>query len=129
MALFGRKTQPSVMPKSGGKEPADVAARPPRKERIMAKPADGKDTLLQDAAPKRRTFGGEVSTSAAPARGAGGGGETILSPDALFDGKIVAQGELRIDGNFRGEIISSGCVVVGTAGKIDATIEEATGDS
>ena len=41
----------------------------------------------------------------------------------MFEGKALAQGELRIDGTFKGEIASSHRVIVGTSGKVDATVE------
>lgn len=50
-------------------------------------------------------------------------GQTVISPDTTVEGKIHAKGELRVEGNFRGEIHSSSRVVVGQGGKVEATIE------
>jgi cytoskeletal protein CcmA (bactofilin family) len=102
-----------------------TASPPESKEPIMLKPTvPNRDSLLNDAAPNRRLR----EDQAGGAKGlrtssVGNGAETVIGPDTLFEGKVVAQGELRIDGTFVGEIASTHRVIVGTAGKIEATIE------
>ncbi|HUT24138.1 MAG TPA: polymer-forming cytoskeletal protein, partial [Sumerlaeia bacterium] len=50
----------------------------------------------------------------------------VISGDTVFEGKALSQGELRINGTFKGEIVSNSRVIVGTAGKLEATIEAKT---
>jgi cytoskeletal protein CcmA (bactofilin family) len=124
MALFGRKIPSKVMP--GNVEPKESpspAARA-RKEMIMKNEPNGHSSLLQELSPKRRLPGEDVAPGAQPAAGAAGAAsETVISGDTVFEGKALSQGELRINGTFKGEIVSNNRVIVGTAGKLEATVE------
>ncbi len=50
------------------------------------------------------------------------GFNAILDRGSEFDGKLTFEGTVRIDGKFKGEIISNAKLVVGETGKIEATI-------
>lgn len=47
---------------------------------------------------------------------------TILGPEAEFDGKLLFEGTVRIDGKFRGEVRSEGELVIGQAARLEALI-------
>ena len=66
---------------------------------------------VQDAAPQPA----QRSTTSAQ--------ETIIGVDTMVEGKIQAKSELKINGGFKGEIISSDRILVGTSGRVEATIE------
>lgn len=123
MALFGRQTPSGIL---GAEHRATVEPRPPApepapdKEKPMEQTAAPKTTLGDMMATKRRTVE-EVSPAASS--GARSGNETIISGDTFIEGKILAKGELVIDGGFKGEIVSSSRVIVGTAGKVEGTVE------
>ena len=51
---------------------------------------------------------------------------TILGPAASFEGKLVFDGAVRVDGNFKGEIRTSDRLVVGEGARVEATIEVGT---
>lgn len=51
------------------------------------------------------------------------GGLTFLGLDTLAEGKLTFDGTLRIDGHYKGEIVSSGNLVVGEEGLIEADIQ------
>jgi cytoskeletal protein CcmA (bactofilin family) len=131
MALFGKQTPSS---KLGAEQRAAVAPRPPAAvpPRVSAPvPAPDKEKPMeQTAAPKtaigdpmmaRRRTVEEVSPTTNS--GARSGNETVISGDTFIEGKILAKGELVIDGGFKGEIVSSSRVIVGTAGKVEGTVE------
>ncbi|MBN1867572.1 polymer-forming cytoskeletal protein [Candidatus Sumerlaeota bacterium] len=90
----------------------------------METKANSKNTLLQDPPPARR-FAPEDAPAGGPASQRPGAvaGETVISGDTVIEGKIMAQSELRIDGTFKGEIVSANRVIVGTAGKLEGTVE------
>jgi cytoskeletal protein CcmA (bactofilin family) len=46
----------------------------------------------------------------------------LLGEGAEFDGKLVFEGRVRIDGHFRGSIVSDGTLVVGERALVEATI-------
>ena len=46
----------------------------------------------------------------------------LLGEGAEFDGKLIFEGRVRIDGKFRGEIISDGTLVVGDRAEVEATV-------
>jgi cytoskeletal protein CcmA (bactofilin family) len=46
----------------------------------------------------------------------------LLGEGAEFDGKLVFEGRVRIDGTFRGEIVSDGTLVVGDRAVVEASI-------
>ena len=47
---------------------------------------------------------------------------TILGPEAEFDGRLVFEGTVRIDGKFSGEIRSDGELIIGQAARLEAQI-------
>lgn len=47
---------------------------------------------------------------------------TILGPESTFEGKLVFEGTVRIDGNFKGEVRTDGILVVGQTAKIEAQV-------
>ena len=47
---------------------------------------------------------------------------TILGPESSFEGKLVFDGTVRIDGRFKGEIQTENVLVVGQGARVDATI-------
>ena len=51
---------------------------------------------------------------------------TILRQDASFEGKLVFDGNVLVNGKFKGEIISSGDLTVGSTGMIDGIVEIGT---
>lgn len=48
---------------------------------------------------------------------------TILREDASFEGKLVFEGNVLVNGKFGGEIISSGDLTVGNSGFVDGSVE------
>lgn len=60
--------------------------------------------------------------SANPSHSPVGGFNAILDRGSEFDGKLTFEGTVRIDGKFKGEIVSEAKLVVGESGKIDANI-------
>ena len=128
MAIFGRKIPFKVM--VGAEAPkvdAAIPTVPPRKETIMDTKPNNKATLLQDSAPVRRFTPEDAPvTSSGVSRQPVGAGETVISGETTIEGKIIAQAELRIDGTFKGEIVSDSRVIVGTAGKVEGTVQAKT---
>src|SRR2546422_3845737 len=61
---------------------------------------------------------------------------TILGPESGFEGKLVFDGTVRIDGRFKGEIQTDNVLVIGQGARVDAQINvgsiiingEVTGD-
>ena len=47
---------------------------------------------------------------------------TILGPESSFEGKLVFDGTVRIDGRFKGEVQTENVLVVGQGARVDATI-------
>ena len=47
---------------------------------------------------------------------------TFLGKDTAFQGKLKFEGTIRIDGQFKGEILSNGNLIVGEEGMIEADI-------
>jgi len=47
---------------------------------------------------------------------------TILGPESTFEGKLIFDGTVRIDGNFHGEVRTDGSLVVGQGAKLKATL-------
>ena len=47
---------------------------------------------------------------------------TILGPESAFEGKLVFDGTVRIDGRFKGEIKTDNVLVIGQGGRVEATI-------
>lgn len=52
-----------------------------------------------------------------------GGFNAILDQGSEFEGKLTFEGTVRIDGKFKGEIISEANLVVGESGKVEADIQ------
>ncbi len=48
---------------------------------------------------------------------------TILGPESTFEGKLVFEGTVRIDGNFKGQIKTDNVLVIGQGARVEATIE------
>lgn len=49
--------------------------------------------------------------------------DTLIGKDTVFQGVITATGTIRVDGELKGEIKAKGDLVVGEAGRIEASIE------
>ena len=47
---------------------------------------------------------------------------TLLGPGAKFDGKLIFQGVLRIDGEFKGDIETEDTLIIGESGEVNASI-------
>jgi len=125
MPLFNRKTPQSVMGRPGQPEgearPAPAQPAPPPRPREMKaenRPQEG-NTLMEDMSPKRPQGSPAPQAPNSPT----GVAETFISGDTVIEGTIHAKNELRIDGTFKGEVRSNSRVVVGTAGKLEATVE------
>ena len=48
---------------------------------------------------------------------------TIIGKDSLFTGTLEVKGALRVDGKFKGKIISDETVTIGTTGIVEADIQ------
>lgn len=48
--------------------------------------------------------------------------DTIIGPGTKFEGSIEAIGIVRVDGEFNGNIVTKGDVIVGENGRVDGTI-------
>jgi len=46
----------------------------------------------------------------------------LLGEGASFEGKLVFEGRVRIDGNFRGDIVTEGTLVIGERAVVEASI-------
>lgn len=51
---------------------------------------------------------------------------SLLGEGSAFEGKLLFDGRVRIDGKFRGEIVSDDVLVVGESAEVDAKIEVGT---
>jgi cytoskeletal protein CcmA (bactofilin family) len=51
---------------------------------------------------------------------------TVLGAGAEFEGKLMFRGAVRIDGRFRGEIVTDDVLVVGESAQVDAQINAGT---
>jgi cytoskeletal protein CcmA (bactofilin family) len=122
MPIFERNTPSKVMGQSEAPKQKASSAPPSPKEKLMEKQSGNKSTLLESM-PQRRPA--PERPAAAAAAGAPGrpGGETFISGDTIVEGKIRAQGELVVDGSFKGDLVSTSRVEIGTAGKVEGTIE------
>ena len=49
--------------------------------------------------------------------------DVLLGPGAAFDGLVIFEGDVRVDGHLRGRIIGTGTLWVGKAGRVEARIE------
>ena len=47
----------------------------------------------------------------------------LLGEGARFEGKLIFEGRVRIDGHFRGEVVSEGTLVVGDRALVEANID------
>tara|TARA_B100000676_G_C17697355_1_gene639434 strand:- start:154 stop:573 length:420 start_codon:yes stop_codon:yes gene_type:complete len=47
---------------------------------------------------------------------------TILGPESSFEGKLIFEGTVRIDGNFKGEIQTKNILIVGQGARVEANI-------
>ena len=50
----------------------------------------------------------------------------LLGKGSQFDGKLLFEGTVRIDGNFKGEIFTDGVLVIGEGAEVQAEIDVAT---
>ncbi len=57
---------------------------------------------------------------------ASGQTHTVLGPEAEFEGKLTFRGAVRIDGKFRGEILSEDALVIGESADICAQVRVGT---
>jgi len=48
---------------------------------------------------------------------------TILGPESSFEGKLVFEGTVRIDGNYKGHIKTDNVLVIGQGARVEATME------
>ena len=48
---------------------------------------------------------------------------TILGPESSFEGKLVFEGTVRIDGNFKGQIKTDNVLVIGAGARVEANID------
>lgn len=62
----------------------------------------------------KKEVSGSISTNT--------GAHTILGPEASFDGKLAFQGQVRIDGTFKGEIETDDTVTIAKSGKVEADL-------
>ncbi len=51
---------------------------------------------------------------------------TVLKEDATFEGKLIFEGNVHVNGKFKGEVYSSGELLVGKTGNVDGTVEIGT---
>jgi cytoskeletal protein CcmA (bactofilin family) len=51
---------------------------------------------------------------------------TLLGPDASFEGKLEFEGDVRIDGRFRGEIVSSDRLIIGEGAVVYGNLQVGT---
>lgn len=49
--------------------------------------------------------------------------QTLLDSDAQFEGKLTFEGQVQINGKFRGEIFSKGTLIIGEGAEVDAQID------
>lgn len=49
--------------------------------------------------------------------------QTLLDSDAQFEGKLTFEGQVQINGKFRGEIFSQGTLIIGEGAEVDAQID------
>ena len=47
---------------------------------------------------------------------------TILGPESTFEGKLMFDGTVRIDGNFKGEVRTEDILVVGQTARVEAQV-------
>ncbi len=52
----------------------------------------------------------------------------LLSAGTEIKGEVISKGDIRIDGNLIGSLISKGKVVIGTSGRVEGEIECQNGD-
>lgn len=48
---------------------------------------------------------------------------TILGPESTFEGKLSFEGTVRIDGNYKGEIITTDTLIVGQSATVEGTLK------
>ncbi len=51
---------------------------------------------------------------------------TVLKEDASFEGKLVFEGSVMVNGKFKGEVYSSGELIIGRSGLVEGTVEIGT---
>ncbi|MFH1018526.1 MAG: polymer-forming cytoskeletal protein [Pseudomonadota bacterium] len=66
---------------------------------------------------------GDAQTTTDRPTSISGGFNAILDRGAEFEGKLTFEGTVRIDGKFKGEIVSEANLVFGESGKVEADIK------
>jgi cytoskeletal protein CcmA (bactofilin family) len=77
----------------------------------------------------RGSEGGTAPRTSGPAPSGGapsGGLSAFIDQGSEFEGKLSFKDTVRIDGRFRGEIVSENTLIVGESGEIDACIRSQT---
>jgi len=49
--------------------------------------------------------------------------QALLGPDAAFEGTLVFQGRIRIEGSFKGKIRSEDVLIIGSSAAVEADVE------
>jgi cytoskeletal protein CcmA (bactofilin family) len=64
-----------------------------------------------------------VTNMPAPARAPGGELNALLGKGSQFEGKLLFEGSVRIDGKFSGEIISTDTLIIGEGAEVKANLQ------
>jgi cytoskeletal protein CcmA (bactofilin family) len=64
-----------------------------------------------------------VTSMPAPARAPGGELNALLGKGSQFEGKLLFEGSVRIDGKFAGEIISTDTLIIGEGAEVKANLQ------
>ena len=67
-----------------------------------------------------------VTTMPTPPRPAGSELNALLGKGSQFEGKLIFEGTVRIDGKFSGEIISTDQLIIGEGAEVKATVKVGT---
>jgi cytoskeletal protein CcmA (bactofilin family) len=65
----------------------------------------------------------EVTNPGMPLEAVGGSPHTILGPEAVFDGTLTFKGQVRIDGQFSGKILTEDVVTIGKDAEVNAEVQ------
>src|SRR5947208_11576039 len=61
-----------------------------------------------------------------PSRPQGGDLNALLGKGSQFEGKLIFEGTVRIDGKFSGEIVSTDTLIIGEGAEVKATVKVGT---
>lgn len=64
-----------------------------------------------------------VTSMPAPARAPGGELNALLGKGSQFEGKLLFEGTVRIDGKFAGEIVSTDTLIIGEGAEVKANLQ------